>query len=155
MSTFAPAAFAGEWAVRRKIVDHLAATTAIFTGQATITSSRFEENGSLALGANRLRATRAYRLRFGESEVGAEYQDGSEFFVVRVRPSQTVRHQCGADLYVGSFFFIDENSWAEAWRVTGPRKRYASVSRYVRIQAKSGWAAGRALGPPGLDRLGS
>lgn len=132
-----PAAFTGTWHVRRKIVDHLARTTATFTGQATIAPARFEEAGELALATTVLNATRAYRLRFGRRAVSVTHPDGSPFIRLEARPAQTVRHQCGADLYVGRFFFLDADTWAEAWRVVGPRKRYASLSHYRRVTASS------------------
>lgn len=134
----APIRFVGEWRVRRKIVDHLATTTATFAGQATITPTRFEECGTLTLGSNVLNAARTYRLRFTRRSISVAFPDGAEFIVMRARPSQTVQHRCGADFYTGRFFFIDEHTWAEAWQVVGPRKRYASLTRYTRTGSEAG-----------------
>ncbi len=129
----ATSAFLGGWEVRRKVIDHRAATTATFAGRATITRLRFEERGRLTLGSTALDATRAYALRFDERSVLVAHSDGSPFIALDLRSSQTVRHDCGADLYVGRFFFVDVDTWAEAWRVVGPRKHYASLSRYRRL----------------------
>jgi hypothetical protein len=132
-ASLAGSAFVGEWEVRRKVVDHRAATTATFVGRAKITSRRFEERGRLTLGSAALDATRAYRLRPNERSVSVAHLDGSPFIALDYQPSQTVRHQCGADLYVGRFFFVDVDTWAEAWRVIGPRKHYASLTHYRRL----------------------
>ena len=123
----------GTWEIQRRILDHRAGTTASFSGRATITSTRFEETGQLTFGPSVLHATRAYQLQFGKRSVTVTHPDGSEFIVLHAQPSQTVRHHCGADLYVGRFFFVDADTWAEAWRVVGPRKRYVSLARYRRL----------------------
>jgi len=52
--------------------------------------------------------------------------------VLNTAAAQTVVHLCGADHYRGRFFFVDADHWVEAWRVSGPRKRYASISHYRR-----------------------
>lgn len=116
--------------MRRKIVDHLAATTSFFEGTASITFDRFQEDGHLTLAGSRLHATRVYRLHATPHGIYVSFPDGSEFIVLTPKGSQKVRHVCGADTYVGHFFFVDPTTWVEAWRVTGPRKRYASLTRY-------------------------
>lgn len=127
------AAFLGRWHVRRKIVDRLAMTVAAFEGIATITPESFEEKGTLVSAGATTRATRVYRLEFmGGERVAVRFPDGSDFVALRASPVQAVVHVCGADRYAGRFFFVDADRWAEAWRVTGPRKRYASLSRYRR-----------------------
>lgn len=122
----------GKWQARRKIVDHLAAATSRFEGTATVTANRFEEEGHLTLGASRLHATRAYRLQATPEGITVNFPDGSEFIVLNGESSQKVSHVCGADTYVGRFFFVDPATWVEAWRVTGPRKHYASLTRYTK-----------------------
>lgn len=122
----------GTWNVRRRIVDHLAAATSFFTGTASITSTRFREEGQLDLGTSLLRAAREYRLHPAPRGIAVRFPDGAEFIELAPQPSQRVRHVCGADLYLGHFFVLDADTWVEAWRVTGPRKRYASLSRYTR-----------------------
>jgi hypothetical protein len=117
--------------VRRKVVDHLAAATSWFEGTATLTPDHFHEEGHLTLGASRLHATRAYRLQPTPRGITVSFPDGSEFIVLNREPVQKVRHLCGADIYLGHFFFVDPTTWVEAWRVTGPRKHYASLTRYT------------------------
>jgi hypothetical protein len=45
-----------------------------------------------------------------------------------------VLHHCGDDLYEGRFIFRSRDFWIEFWRASGPRKRYASLTRYERIR---------------------
>jgi hypothetical protein len=127
------ASLSGTWKAQRKIVDHLARATSSFEGTATLTPDRFHEEGHLTLGAARLHATRAYRLRATAQGVTVDFPDGSEFIALTRAASQKVRHVCGADTYVGHFFFVDATTWVEAWRVTGPRKHYASLTRYTAL----------------------
>lgn len=127
----------GGWRVRRKIVDFRAGGASRFEGTATITARGFEEQGQLDLGHAVLKANRAYQLHFERDSVAVQFPDGSEFIELKRRAVQTVRHVCGRDVYVGRFFFVNSDTWVEAWRVTGPQKHYASVSRYTRITAKS------------------
>ena len=123
----------GTWQAQRKIVDHLARATSSFEGTATLTPDRFHEEGHLTLGASRLHATRAYRLRATAQGVTVDFPDGSEFVALTHAASQKVRHVCGADTYVGHFFFVDATTWVEAWRVNGPRKHYRSLTRYTAL----------------------
>jgi hypothetical protein len=63
------------------------------------------------------------------------HADGRDFIEIGPEAAQTVRHLCGADLYVGRFFFRGADEWAEAWRVKGPRKNYASLGWFQRFNA--------------------
>ena len=128
-----PGDWIGSWQVRRKIVDHLTGATSFFEGRATITADRFEEEGHLTLGASRLHATRVYRLQATPQGLAVNFPDGAEFIVLTSAASQQVRHLCGADTYIGRLFFLNATTWAEAWRVTGPRKHYASLTRYTSL----------------------
>ncbi|QND61136.1 hypothetical protein HB778_04470 [Mesorhizobium huakuii] len=65
------------------------------------------------------------------------HADGSDFIELEPKAAQAVRHLCGADLYVGRFFFRGRDEWAEAWRVKGPRKNYASLGWFYRQQDTS------------------
>ena len=80
-------------------------------------------------------ASRRYQLEPGEGSVHILHADGRDFIELGPKAAQTVRHLCGADLYVGRFFFRGPDEWAEAWRVKGPRKNYASLGRFRRFNA--------------------
>lgn len=131
----APADFIGTWRVRRKIVDYRAGTSSVFEGTAVITAERFEEKGQLTLNGAVFNSARTYRLRFGARFAEVSFPDDSEFIRLGDGAVQTTPHLCGRDDYAGRFFFTDRDTWAEVWRVTGPQKRYASVSRYERVTA--------------------
>lgn len=128
--------FHGRWDVRRTIVDHLSGTVHRFAGEAVISADDFVEAGKVCHGDVSFSAERRYVLRPGADGmadgVTVAFADGRPFIGLAAQASQAVRHLCGADDYRGRFFFRNGNAWVEAWRVTGPRKRYASLAHYNR-----------------------
>lgn len=126
-------AFIGSWRVRRTVIDFNGGPRCMFSGQAVVTADAFTESGEIQLGDRTLSASRSYRLeRLGDA-VAVLRADGSAFISLGEQPSQAVRHDCGADAYLGRFLFRGPDEWAEAWRVKGPRKNYASLSRFSRL----------------------
>ena len=123
----------GCWHVRRTVIDFLAGTSCVFSGQAVVTADAFVETGDIRIGERRLAASRSYRLEKRGDMITVLRADGSAFISLDGRASQSVRHDCGADLYVGRLLFRGPHEWAEAWRVKGPRKNYASLSRFSRL----------------------
>lgn len=123
----------GSWHVRRTVIDFLAGTRCVFSGQAVVTADAFEETGGIRIGERTLPASRGYRLERRGDTIAVLRADGSAFISLDGRASQSVRHDCGADLYVGRLLFRGPHEWAEAWRVKGPRKNYASLSRFSRL----------------------
>ena len=122
----------GDWKVRRTMIDFLTGETYRFAGDAGITADGFTEHGIMRIDSREMPASRRYRLEPGERSVRILHADGRDFIELGPEPAQTVRHLCGADLYVGRFFFRGPDEWAEAWRVKGPRKNYASLGRFYR-----------------------
>ena len=122
----------GRWDVRRVIVDHLSGAVNRFTGTAIISALEFVETGTVRYGSVSLQASRCYRLENRADSLEIAFPDGRAFINLDGRASQTVRHLCGDDDYRGRFIFAAADDWIEAWRVNGPRKRYASLARYHR-----------------------
>ena len=122
----------GDWKVRRTMIDFLTGETYRFAGDAVVTADAFTEHGMMRIGDHAMPASRRYRLEPGESLVHIRHPDGRDFIELEPKAVQTVRHLCGADLYVGRFFFRGSDEWVEAWRVKGPRKNYASLGRFCR-----------------------
>ena len=112
--------------------DFMGSAGCVFAGEALLTESGFSETGEMRIGDRALPASRDYRL---ERHAGSVVVfRGDELFIrLDDRPSQIVHHQCGDDSYVGRFIFRDPDEWIEAWRVKGPRKNYASISRFHRL----------------------
>lgn len=123
----------GDWKVRRTMIDFLASETYRFAGDAVVTADGFTEHGIMRIDSREMPASRRYRLEPGERSMRILHADGSEFIELAPKAVQTVRHLCGADLYVGRFFFRGPDEWAEAWRVKGPRKNYASLGWFCRL----------------------
>lgn len=130
---FSAELFAGTWNVARKVIDHRAAAIYSFAGQAILTGGIFEERGEVVIGQSTLQAVRTYKLEFEAASVRVAYPSGSDFIQLELRPAQSVHHLCGNDTYNGRFFFRSANEWVEFWRVNGPQKRYASLTRYQRV----------------------
>jgi hypothetical protein len=137
MSSDAPlselaSALVGRWRVRRVVRDFLGSASCMFSGEAVLTEDCFSEVGEIHLGDRVLPANRTYRLeRRGQSVL--VFRGDALFVGLDERPSQIVHHQCGDDRYVGRFIFR-RDEWIEAWRVKGPRKNYASISRFHRLR---------------------
>lgn len=131
--TPSPAMFFGRWHVRRVVIDQNGMGQALFIGEAVIDSERFAEQGETLVNGFRASSTRGYLLHVEDSCVTAQFPDGRAFIRIDGRASQRVRHDCGDDVYQGRFFFRSHNAWAETWHVTGPRKNYRSIARYVRV----------------------
>lgn len=125
----------GDWKVRRTMIDFLAGATYRFAGDAVVTADAFTERGLMGTGSHEMPASRSYRLEWSERSMRILHADGRDFIELGPEAAQTVRHHCGADLYVGRFFFRGPDEWAEAWRVKGPRKNYASLGRFCRFNA--------------------
>ncbi|MBN9221141.1 MAG: hypothetical protein J0I79_24605 [Mesorhizobium sp.] len=123
---------AGDWTVRRTVIDFLTGARHGFEGSAVITADAFTEQGLLRFGEREMPASRNYRLEPGETATRVLYADGRDFITLEPKAAQSVRHLCGADLYAGRFFFRGPDEWAEVWRVKGPRKNYASLGWFQR-----------------------
>lgn len=124
--------FLGTWSVRRKIIDYRTGSVFSFEGKAVLTNTSFEEQGQIGYGDRAFSAERAYRIRADGNSISVLFANGSRFVELDLRASQAVHHHCGQDTYLGWFFFRDREAWAERWRVSGPRKHYASLAHYRR-----------------------
>ena len=128
-----PADFIGVWRVRRLLIDHFGSAHLNFTGQARIEADAVTETGLLHGRRGTMEARRFYRLAMDAAGIDILFADGSPFVRLGLSASQRVHHQCGSDLYQGRFLFRSRDCFAESWRVSGPRKRYTSLTRYARI----------------------
>ncbi|MGX8011520.1 DUF6314 family protein [Mesorhizobium sp. ORM8.1] len=124
-------ALIGRWRVRRVVRDYIGSASCAFAGEASLTEGGFLEEGEIRIGERAMPANRAYRLERKDSSV-LVFRSDELFIRLDDRPSQVVHHQCGGDNYVGRFIFRSRDEWIEAWRVKGPLKNYASVSRFHR-----------------------
>jgi hypothetical protein len=122
----------GDWTVSRSMIDFLAGATYRFSGDAVVTADAFTEHGLMRIGDHAMPASRRYRLEPRGRLTRILHADGRDFIELEQKAAQTVRHLCGADVYVGRFFFLGPDEWVEAWRVKGPRKNYASLGWFHR-----------------------
>jgi len=119
------------------MLDYRTGSIQRFTGEARIEQTRFIEEGELDVDAGRFVSRRTYHLNSDGRLLSVRFARGADFITLRERASQAVRHDCGADIYRGRFFFRDSEHWAEFWRVTGPRKDYRSLAYFSRVDLRS------------------
>ena len=129
--------FAGTWALDRTIEDVRAGRTGTLIGEARFapdaTGLAYLEEGTLAFeGGPAMPATRRYLWRDGGSgTIDVLFADGR--FCHRVDaedPAPAASHDCPPDSYRVRYDFRAWPRWQAEWRVTGPRKDYAMVSRF-------------------------
>lgn len=129
-------AFAGAWAVERAIEDARAGRSGRFAGRAVFTAAagglRYREDGWLTLGAGpAMAAGRGYFWREGAGgAIEVWFEDGRFFHAFHPGAAAEAAHDCAPDRYLGRYDFSAWPAWSVAWRVSGPRKDYAMVTRF-------------------------
>lgn len=133
-------AFTGRWRIERDIEDVLAARTGRFEGEASFDpvpdGLAYRETGTLTFaGAAPMAASRSYLWRDGGAgTIDVLFADGRFFHRIDAQePRPAALHDCAPDTYRVSYDFRPWPRWQAEWRVTGPRKDYAMLSRYVRF----------------------
>lgn len=129
---------AGEWSLRRTIVDHGNCVTGRFEGdgrcRAVGRRGHYEEDGTLTFGARASHARRALQLiAVDGGTIDVRFADGRPFFELDLRAGRCdAVHHCGADLYELQFEVIGADRLLERWRVSGPAKDYAAQTLWRR-----------------------
>lgn len=135
--------FEGRWRLEREIEDLAAGRAGRFVGEAAFAAVAggldYAETGTLVLdGAAPMAASRRYRwIDAGGAAVDVAFEDGRLFHRIDLAAARPAAlHACGPDLYRVRYDFRDWPRWQAEWRVSGPRKDYAMVSRYLRLHAR-------------------
>jgi hypothetical protein len=135
--------FTGAWTLERTVEDVRAARTGRLTGEARFTPApgglAYAEEGTLAFaGSAPMRATRRYLWRDGGAgTIDVLFEDGRLFHRFDAEDSApAASHECPPDSYRVRYDFRLWPRWQAEWRVTGPRKDYALVSRYRPAEAR-------------------
>ncbi len=132
--------FAGRWSVIRTIADAYGAQAGRFAGEAVLTPEGesglvYVEEGVLRMADGpSMTATRTYLWAFDEGGVAVQFADGRAFH--RFAPGEAAveaEHLCAADVYQVTYDFSAWPDWQVRWQVSGPRKDYTMLSRYVRV----------------------
>lgn len=129
--------FKGDWRLDRSIVDRRGDTDARFRGRASFVPDgavlRYRETGTLQMGETVLEAEQSHLWRVDGSRFNVCFGDGRPFHDFDAglqRPA--ARHDCPPDLYLVRYDFSAWPEWEVEWTVTGPRKDYVTIGRYMR-----------------------
>ncbi|QFT93535.1 hypothetical protein FIU86_11845 [Roseovarius sp. THAF9] len=126
--------FEGVWRLERDVV-HANAAPARFEGEARFVPGQdgliYREAGVLTMaGEAPMRAERGYLWRAGNSGgIDVMFEDGRFFH--SITGSAEARHWCDPDTYHVQYDFGGWPEWRATWAVSGPRKAYQMISRYV------------------------
>ncbi|WP_236016743.1 DUF6314 family protein [Salipiger abyssi] len=124
-------AFFGEWRLEREIRHH-DGSTARFEGTALWIPKGMGahniERGTLVMPQARYSAERRYRW---DRALRVHFEDGRFFHQVPAEGG-AAQHWCDPDRYEVLYDFKAWPAWTARWHVSGPRKDYVLVSRYVR-----------------------
>jgi hypothetical protein len=125
---------AGDWRVVR-VVRHAGGATARFAGRAVWRPEgaawRCVEEGRLSQGGAEMAARRETLWRDAPDGIAVAFGDGRPFHLWR--PGEEARHDCPPDDYRLRYDLSAwPRGWAVRWRVRGPRKDYAALTRYRR-----------------------
>lgn len=132
--------FAGVWQLDRVLSDALSGNHGTFTGRATLTPDAdglaYRETGTLHWPTHTGPATRGYHYAASDTDpalLSVTFEDGRPFHTLDLRDGASAfSHDCGEDLYTGTFARISDDAWEQRWRVTGPRKDLLITSTYER-----------------------
>lgn len=134
-------AFAGRWRIERAIEDVAAGRAGRFAGEAVFApvpeGLAYVETGTLSLeGVAPMAASRRYLWRdAGSGTIDVMFADGRFFHRIDAEePTSGALHDCAPDVYRVRYDFRGWPRWVAEWRVSGPRKDYAMVSRYARAR---------------------
>lgn len=130
-------AFEGAWTLTRSIEDVLTGRPGMLEGVARFTPTDagllYAEEGLLTLGeAPAVAATRRYIWRDGgASSIEVTFADGGFFHrFCADEDAPSAVHDCPPDQYRVRYDFARWPRWQAEWRVRGPRKDYAMLTRY-------------------------
>lgn len=151
----------GAWSLTKRLSYERGGKSGTFAGEATFAPLAgmdgvvaYVEDGTATLLPEQLQLSARHALLYdcrdgaGESCVqvffdeasqrdsAVQIMDGGRFFHTidfASQPLPEFRHPCGPDMYYGRLLFESEDAFTLDWRVVGPRKSGAVVSRFRRL----------------------
>lgn len=131
----------GRWRIERRIDHAVEEAGTHFHGVATFfpdgtRTLSYREEGTFTVAASVLEARRelAYHL-VTRSSADVHLADGGFFHALDLSTGHDrVRHDCGADAYVGRFLVASRDAYLVEWTVLGPNKAYRSASLFTRLE---------------------
>ena len=120
------AALQGRWRTLRAI-RHADGTRARFEGVTTWDGAACVEEGVMTAGGAAMPARRGTRWSVRGGDLVVDFPDGRPFHIVG-----GCAHHCPPDRYALRYDVAAWPRWSVRWRVTGPAKDYAAITRYRR-----------------------
>jgi hypothetical protein len=135
---------AGEWALRRSLVEVASGRSGWFDGTAVVTpdptGASYREDGWLRWPSYAGPAGRS--LRYEHAAGGGllvRFADGRPFHRLDLAAGAArFRHDCGADVYLGTLEVLGPDEWHQDWSVRGPDKQVEIGSVYRRGTTERG-----------------
>lgn len=135
--------FEGQWRIARRIVHAAGGGGMRFSGRARFAVDGagliYIETGELRLaGQAPIRAERRSLWRPGPGgTIVVRFADGRAFHHFDpAAAAPRARHDCAPDVYEVEYDFARWPFWSARWRVRGPRKDYAFVSRFRPVKRR-------------------
>jgi hypothetical protein len=147
---------AGEWALRRSLVDAASGRSGSFDGAAVVTpdpaGADYREDGWLRWPSYAGPAGRSLRYEYAAGGgLLVRFADGRPFHRLDVAAGAArFRHDCGADVYLGTLVVLGPDEWHQDWSVRGPDKQLEISSVYRRGPAQPRSPDGTDAGAAGL-----
>ena len=142
----------GRWQAKRLILDQYHSFQANYRGEMTISKiPKSEQNnvlvkqpkdatlnlleqGTLEKDEKSYNFTQSYQIKLSKNECEVIFTNQTQFFSIsRFLEIQTINHLCKLDRYIGKLIFLNVNSFALKFNVSGPQKRYYLKALYKRL----------------------
>ncbi|SDZ12611.1 hypothetical protein SAMN05444004_106130 [Jannaschia faecimaris] len=123
----------GDWRTMR-VIRHRNGPTARFYGISIWTPEgralRCTEQGTLTQDGTSFEAHRETLWRATPKTLEVAFADGRPFHTI---DGPAAHHDCAPDTYVLYYDWRNWPRWTVRWSVTGPRKDYRALTRYLRV----------------------
>ena len=142
----------GRWQAKRLILDRYHSFQAYYRGEMTISEApKFDESivvinqpkevmlnlseqGILKKDGSSYNFSQSYQIKLSNRKCEVFFTDQTLFFSIRrLLETQTIDHLCNLDRYTGKVFFLNSNSFALKFNVSGPKKQYYLKAFYKRF----------------------
>jgi hypothetical protein len=142
----------GRWQAKRLILDKYHSFQAYYRGEMTISEApksdknivlvkqpkevifNLSEQGILEKDGTSYNFSQSYQIKLSNNKCEVFFTNQTLFFSInRFLKTQKIDHLCNLDRYTGKVTFLNANSFALKFNVTGPKKQYYLKALYKRF----------------------